>query len=153
MRYVILWSVLLLAGYASAASPPAGDRPESSAAAEGSKSDFPATEGGTRLTVREIDIFRRQIGKCWMPPLNAPNTEEFVVDVRIEVSRARTVKRVTVVDSARMKTDSYFHAMAASAVRVFRHPDCSHLRLPPEKYETWKVITLHFDPSKMVRRK
>lgn len=82
----------------------------------------------------------------------APNPEELVVEVRIQVNRDRTVRHVIVVDSARMETDKYFRAMATTVVNAFQHPNCSRLNLPPEKYDEWKELPVTFDPSFLVRR-
>lgn len=111
-----------------------------------------ATVIGTRLTVSEEDAVRRQIEKCWNVPIGARNPEELVVEIRIRVGRDRTVRDAIIVDSARMAGDKFFRTMAESARRAVLHDKCSPLKLPLEKYNTWKDITLTFDPSKMVGR-
>lgn len=107
---------------------------------------------GTRLTVSEKDALRRQIEKCWNVPIGARNPEELVVQVRIRVNRDRTVQDATIVNSARVASDSFFRAMAESARRAIMNPKCSPLKLPPDKYDQWSEITMTFDPSKMVGR-
>ena len=152
MRYIIIWSVLVLAGCAGASGPPAPAEPEFSAIVDELESDISDPETGTKSTVSEKDAVRRQIEGCWNVPIGAPNPEELIVEIRIQVNRDGTVKNAVVVDSARMATDKYFRTMANSAIRAFQNPHCSRLKLPPEKYDMWKEITLTFDPSLMVGR-
>jgi hypothetical protein len=116
------------------------------------ESDISDPVTGTRLTASELHTFTRQIEKCWNVPIGARDSEELVVDIRIQVNRDRTVKNTVIVDSARMATDIYFRTMAESAMRAVMNANCSPLKLPPEKYDVWKEITLTFDASPIVRQ-
>lgn len=107
---------------------------------------------GTRLTVSEKDALRRQIEQCWNVPIGARNPEELVVEIKIQVNRDRTVRDAVIVDYARVASDKFFRTMAESARRAVKNPKCSPLKLPLDKYNEWKVITMTFDPSKMVGR-
>ncbi len=107
---------------------------------------------GTRLTVSEKDALRRQIEKCWNVPIGARNPEELVVEIKIRVNRDRTVRDAQIVDTTRASADTFFRTMAESARRAVVNPRCSPLKLPPDKYDEWKEITMTFDPSKMVGR-
>lgn len=111
-----------------------------------------ATIIGTRLTVSEVDAVRRQFEKCWNVPIGARNPEELVVEIKVRVNRDRTVRDAVIVDQARTAADTFFRAMAESAKRAVLHKNCSPLRLPPDKYEGWKEMTVVFDPSGMVGR-
>lgn len=111
-----------------------------------------ATIIGTRLTVSEVDAVRRQFEKCWNVPIGARNPEELVVEIKVRVNRDRTVRDAVIVDQARTAADSFFRAMAESAKRAVLHKNCSPLRLPPDKYNAWKEMTVVFDPSGMVGR-
>ena len=51
-----------------------------------------------------------------------------------------------------MIRDRFYRAAAESAMRAVQNDKCSPLKLPPDKYDRWKEITLTFDPSKMVGR-
>jgi len=111
-----------------------------------------ATIIGTRLTVSEVDAVRRQFEKCWNVPIGARNPEELVVEIKVRVNPDRTVRDAVIVDQARTAADSFFRAMAESAKRAVLHKNCSPLRLPPDKYNAWKEMTVVFDPSGMVGR-
>ena len=43
--------------------------------------------------------------------------------------------------------DPFFRAAAESARRAFFHPLCTPLRLPPEKYESWKTFEIALSPK------
>lgn len=111
-----------------------------------------ATIIGTRLTVSEVDAVKRQFLKCWNVPVGARNPEELVVEIKIWVNRDRTVRHAVIVDTARMASDKFYRTMAESARRAVLHTNCNPLNLPPEKYDTWKEITMTFNPSGMVGR-
>ena len=73
-----------------------------------------------------------------------------ILDVQVEMNPDATVRSVRVVDEARMMTDSFFRAAAESALRAVRNPSCNPLRLPADKFETWKSFTLNFNPKEML---
>ena len=47
-----------------------------------------------------------------------------------------------------MRSDAFFRSAAESALRAVLR--CSPLRLPREKYDTWKNSTFTFDPRDML---
>jgi len=105
---------------------------------------------GETITMSEIDALRHQLSQCWQVLAGARYAEDLVVDMKLFVNPDRTVRMATVVDLARYNSDSIFRAAADSAMRAVRSPDCSPLRLPPDKYEQWKDIVVRFDPSQIL---
>jgi outer membrane biosynthesis protein TonB len=103
-----------------------------------------------KLSISEVDALRRQIQQCWNMPVGAREAENLIVEVLIEVNPDRTVQSAHVVDSSRMASDAFFRAAAESALRALRHPNCTPLDLPPDKYNQWKSITFNFDPRDML---
>jgi len=49
-----------------------------------------------------------------------------------------------------MASDPAFRAAAMAATRALRNPQCSPLELPPDKYQEWQTMTIHFDPKEML---
>jgi hypothetical protein len=144
MRHIVVCIILGLAGCAGIATP----EPVSSVDSDASNNGSSEEDCATCLTGRERDAVRRQIQRCWENvPVGAFDPKGLIVDISVEMNRDRTVKNVVVVDSARMANDRLFRTMAESAVQAFKHADCQRLDLPPEKYETWKKMTVHFDPT------
>jgi hypothetical protein len=104
---------------------------------------------GQRMTMSEMDALRHQLEGCWNVPYGAKDAETLTVDIFMVISPARTLQQARIVDTGRYNSDPFFRAMADSAMRAVRHPNCSPFDLPPDKYETWKTITVTFDPSLM----
>ncbi len=48
-----------------------------------------------------------------------------------------------------MGGDADFRAAAESALRAVLNPRCHPFALPREKYDSWKTMTLVFDPKEM----
>lgn len=103
-----------------------------------------------RLTVSEEDALRQQIRGCWNVPVGAKDIENITVEITIQVNPDRTLKDAIVVDQARLSRDSFFRAVAESALRALRNPRCSPLALPPEKYQEWQETTFTFSPKDML---
>jgi hypothetical protein len=57
------------------------------------------------------------------------------------------VTNVRIVDQSRYASDAFFRAAADSAKRALLNPRCSPLKLPADKYDQWKSITLSFNPK------
>ena len=102
-----------------------------------------------RLTISEEDALRQQIRGCWNVPVGAKDIENITVEIYIRVNPDRTLKEAIVVDQARLGRDSFFRAVAESALRALRNPRCSPLALPPEKYQEWQETTFNFSPKDM----
>lgn len=104
---------------------------------------------GARMTMTEMDALRSQLEGCWNVPSGAKGADSMSVDVFMVINRDRTLQAARVVDESRYSRDSFFRALADSAMRAVRSPNCSPFELPPDKYDTWKQITVTFDPSQM----
>jgi outer membrane biosynthesis protein TonB len=107
-----------------------------------------------RATIAELDLLRemirRQIGRCWNPPVGAQNAEDLIVTINIKVDPQGMVREATVVDAPLMGLDRYFQAAAEAARRAVLNVNCQPLQLPVEQYDIWKEIRFNFDPSKML---
>ena len=103
-----------------------------------------------RLTISEIDALRYQLGQCWLVMSGARYAENLIIEVRVHINPDRTVREATILDKARYNRDSYFKAAADAALRALRNPNCSPLKLPENKYESWKSTIIRFDPSQML---
>ncbi|MGM0421610.1 MAG: hypothetical protein ACQEQL_00770 [Pseudomonadota bacterium] len=104
---------------------------------------------GSQLTVNELDALRRQLEGCWNLPIGAREVDEMVIDVNLIVNRDRTIREAKIVDTARYSRDSFFRAVADSALRAVRSPNCSPLQLPEDKYDMWQNIIVEFNPKEM----
>lgn len=104
---------------------------------------------GDKMTISEQDSLRGQLEKCWNVPFGAKDVESTVVEVEIVVNPDRTVRSAKVVDQSRYNSDTFYRAVADSALRAVKSPSCSPLSLPEDKYELWKNTTVRFNPKDM----
>ncbi|HYD17405.1 MAG TPA: hypothetical protein VEF76_02870 [Patescibacteria group bacterium] len=104
---------------------------------------------GDRMTMTEMDALRAQLQGCWNVPIGAKDIETMKVDIFMVINRDRKLQSAKVVDTGRYNSDTFFRAVADSAMRAVRNPNCSPFELPPDKYDTWYNTTVTFDPSQM----
>jgi hypothetical protein len=103
------------------------------------------------LTASEMDALSQQLRRCWSLPATAKDAQDLSVDVDITVNPDRTLAGPPIVsDQGRMASDPAFRAAAMAATRALRNPECSPLALPPDKYQEWQSMTVHFDPKEML---
>lgn len=128
--------------------PPA--QPFEAQIAEALKSRSSARHDPTRpLTISEIDLVRRQIARCWNLPAGAKEADDLVIEVHVDMRVDGTPRRAEIEDQARMRADPFFRAAAESALRAVLNPRCHPFKLPPDKYDRWKTMTLVFNPREM----
>lgn len=109
-----------------------------------------ATGAASRITGREIDAIRAWAERCWEVPIAAREGAAAAVRLRVSFNPDGTVTGRPEVQNPR--GDSTFQILANSAVRaVMRCSAEGGVRLPRERYETWREVVLNFDPRDMMR--
>ena len=103
------------------------------------------------VTVNEIQAVLQQLAQCWNVAAGARRDDALSVEIQMVMNPDATVRQARVVDAVRMNTDPFFRAAAESALRALGHRDCIPLKLPLEKYDAWKNLTLDFDPRNMLQ--
>lgn len=140
----------LLKNLAAQDTPPSPDAPpQTTHVASGRASSQPRAPLGSQLSASEMDMVREQISRCWNIPAGARDAKDLVVEIRVVVEPDGTVQQATIVDQGRL-ADPSFRAAAESARRAFFNPQCRPLRLPPDKYETWKNMVVDFSPKDLL---
>jgi len=114
-------------------------------------SDRAATRGqsGGRddtMSISEIDLLRRQISRCWNPPIGVQGAENLIIAIRISLTRDGALSGAPEVDGTVSGVTE--RVAAESALRAVRR--CAPYQLPPEKYDTWREIRVTFDPRQML---
>jgi len=112
---------------------------------ENSTSDHAANNINATLSITELDLIRRQLAACWNVPAGAQDAKDLYVDVKVEMNPDATVQSAVVTGSS--GGGSYKRAAEDSALRAVRNPKCSPLKLPLQRYDQWKTITIRFDPQ------
>ena len=116
----------------------------------------PPTTSTRPPSASEIDVIasaiRRQIEPCWNLPSGAQNAENLAIEVAVEFATDGTVRHAEVRDASRMRSDPFFRAAAESAMRALLNPTCNPFKLPLDKYDQWRAVTLVFNPRQMFGR-
>jgi hypothetical protein len=97
----------------------------------------------------EVDLVRRQIERCWNVPAGAKDMQNMAVAVQVDMNRDGTPRNAVIKDQARLRSDPFYRAAAESALRAVLNPRCHPFKLPAEKYDRWRTMTLVFDPKQM----
>ena len=103
---------------------------------------------GEKLTISELDMIRKQFYECWIVPAGAKDLQNLVVSIQLKLDKDGNVTSSKLVSKIRPK-NPFHRAAAESALRAVNHPNCSKLKVPKKKYDTWKTLILDFNPSIM----
>jgi outer membrane biosynthesis protein TonB len=118
----------------------------------GAGDQVPATLGAPEgrdatLSESEMDALRRQIARCWNPPVGSVGAADLVVRVQMNLAEDGSLRgNAAVVNSS---ANPAFQAAADSALRAVRR--CAPYSLPFEKYSAWQDVIVNFDPRLMLR--
>lgn len=99
------------------------------------------------MTISELDALKQQVQRCWNVPTGAVNAEDLVVSIEVRLNQDGSLNgNPRIVNEGSYKSD--FHRIAAeSAKRAVIL--CGPYKLPADKYERWREITMNFDPKDM----
>ncbi|WGF87303.1 hypothetical protein [Marinivivus vitaminiproducens] len=103
-----------------------------------------APTSGATLSASDINGIQSQVAQHWNIPAGVQGLAAMRVRMRIQLEQDGSVRAVDIQDTGRMASDAAFRAVAESARRAVL--SASPLRLPPEKYTTWRDMTLNFTP-------
>ena len=104
-----------------------------------------------QLSISEIDLLYQQLRKCWSAPAGAHIENDMIIKVSATIKPNRKVLEgsVRIVDTNISKSNRFYYAITESALRTLMNPKCSPLKLPEDKYDLWKSLTITFDHSNM----
>jgi hypothetical protein len=72
-----------------------------------------------------------------------------VVSIRVEMNADGTPRSAVIQNAGQMQANPFFQAAADSARRAVLNPRCQPFKLPAEKYDHWRTMTLIFNPKEM----
>ena len=103
------------------------------------------------MSISEIDLLRQQLTSCWNAPAGAVIDKGMTVKISAKLKQNRMIfdNSIRIVDTNIPKTNSFYGPITESAMRTLLHPECNPLKLPEDKYELWKKLTITFDYSIM----
>ena len=103
---------------------------------------------GEQMTATLQDMLQSHMVRCWRSPLDAPDPDSLVVEVRLRLTRSGDLAAPPqLVDEARVlnSPNSYLRVAGENALRAANQ--CAPYPLPPEYYSQWREITFNFAPS------
>ena len=71
------------------------------------------------------------------------------ISAKLKQNRRIYEDSVRIVDTNISKSNSFYGPITESAMRTLLNPDCIPLKLPENKYNLWKKLTITFDYSIM----
>ena len=71
------------------------------------------------------------------------------VSAKIRENRRVIDNSVRIIDTNISKSNPFYGPITESAMRTLLNPDCTPLKLPKDKYNLWKNLTITFDYSIM----
>ncbi len=102
------------------------------------------------MTMDLIDALNNQIAQCWSPPVGAPHPEQLRPQFRLFLNPDGSVAQPPqLTGDSGGDGNPYMRAAVEAARRAIM--TCQPYKLPADKYNIWRDITLDFDPSKMVQ--
>ena len=109
------------------------------------------TEESVSLSISEIDLVLQQLSRCFIAPLGAEIEKTTFVKISAKILQNRRVIQdsIRIVDTNIDINNPFYGPLTRSSMNTFLNPDCIPLKLPEEKYDLWKNITLTFDYSIM----
>ena len=101
------------------------------------------------VSISEMDLVIQQLRSCFNPRAGTQIVGNEMVKISAKIDRAANVKKDTVqiIDTNISKSNPYYKAITESAVATLYNPLCSQLKLPLNKYESWKDLKITIDYS------
>ena len=101
------------------------------------------------VSISEMDLVIQQLRSCFNPRAGTQIVGNEMVKISAEIDRNAYVLKDTVqiIDTNISRSNPYYEAITESAAATLYNPICSKLRLPLNKYESWKDLTITIDYS------
>ena len=99
------------------------------------------------LSISEIDLLIQQLSSCWIAPAGAVIPDSTIIKISASVARNMEVlsSSIRIVDTNLSISNPFYGPITDSAKRTLLNPECTPLKLPQEKYDVWKNLTIRFD--------
>ena len=101
------------------------------------------------VSISEMDLVLQQLRSCFNPRAGTQIVGDEMVKISAKIDREANVRKDTVQIIATNISNSnpYYEAITESAVATLYNPLCSKLKLPLDKYESWKDLKITIDYS------
>lgn len=111
---------------------------------------MPVQQAYANLNDNEINSIMSQLSRCWVLPVAAKGSgHDVYLDAEFNADGSYKNIQISNKSLTKYQSDAPFRNFSDSAMRAVRM--CSPLKnLPSKKYNEWKSMELHFDPSDML---
>ena len=101
------------------------------------------------VSISEMGLVLQQLRSCFNPRAGTQIIGDEMVKISAKIDREANVRKDTVQILATniSKSNPYYEAITESAVATLYNPLCSKLKLPLDKYESWKDLKITIDYS------
>ena len=101
------------------------------------------------VSISEMDLVLQQLRSCFNPRAGTQIIGDEMVKISAKIDREANVRKDTVQILATniSKSNPYYEANTESAGATLYNPLCSKLKLPLDKYESWKDLKITIDYS------
>ena len=106
-----------------------------------------STKKEAQLSISEVDLLVQQLNSCWISTAGAKIEKGKFIKISAKYKKNKTIYQnsLRIVDTNIPDGDP----MIDSAWRTLLYPECSPLKLPEDKYDVWKNLTITFDYKMM----
>ena len=106
-------------------------------------------QANMEVSISEMDLVLQQLRGCFNPRAGTQIVGDEMVKISAKIDREANVRKDTVqiIATNVSKTNPYYEAITESAVATLYNPLCSKLKLPLDKYESWKDLKITIDYS------
>ena len=108
-----------------------------------------ANKANLEVSISEMDLVLQQLRSCFNPRAGTQIIGDEMVKISAKIDREANVRKDTVqiIATNISNTNPYYEAITESAVATLYHPLCSKLKLPLNKYDSWKDLKITIDYS------
>jgi len=106
-------------------------------------------EANLEVSISEMDLVIQQLRSCFNPRAGTKIEGDEMVKISAKIDRQANVRKDTVqiIATNISKSNPYYESITESAVATLYNPLCSKLKLPLDKYESWKDLKITIDYS------
>ena len=106
-------------------------------------------EANLEVSISEMDLVIQQLRSCFNPRAGTKIEGDEMVKISAKIDRQANVRKDTVqiIATNISKSNPYYEAITESALATLYNPLCSKLKLPLDKYESWKNLKITIDYS------
>jgi len=101
------------------------------------------------VSISEMALVLQQLRSCFNPRAGTQIVGDEMVKISAKIDREANVRKDTVqiIATNISKTNPYYEAITESAVATLYNPLCSKLKLPLNKFDSWKDLKITIDYS------